>query len=247
MRVPSEISRIGLILLCAAAVWTSGCFSRRTPAPSIGKTVPLRPPVVPPPAGGELLTPPEIPVEASEPPELATIRSVPPRPRVTPPLQRSPDDHPASGTAFFSTVTASTLRLDSFSVSPHILTRGKAGQRVYVASTNYRHRTAGETRGSVEHDPKRPCADRGRNGLFSFFSQLFERSMRFARRAAADDGNLSGSDRSMTVSDLHKIFTNIERRAHAFCDCGSRRTCNYFPTVLKTKSGTRRSRAFGVG
>jgi hypothetical protein len=37
--------------------------------------------------------------------------------------------------------------------------------------------------------------------------------MRFARRAAADDGNLSGSDRSMTVSDLHKIFTNIERHA----------------------------------
>ena len=49
---------------------------------------------------------------------------------------------------------------------------------------------------------------------------------------------LSSSDRSMTVSDLHKIFTNIERHATRIrvLQCGSQRTCNYFPTVLKAKS-----------
>jgi hypothetical protein len=83
--VRNDISKIGFALLCAAVVSTSGCFTRRSPAPSIGKTVTLRPPTVPAPAGGELLAPPDIPVEASEPPELATIRSVPPRPRVAPP------------------------------------------------------------------------------------------------------------------------------------------------------------------
>jgi hypothetical protein len=85
MRLRNDISRTGLALLCAALVWTSGCFTRRTPAPSIGKTVTLRPPIVPAPAGGELLAPPDIPLEASEPPELATTRSVPPRPRVAQP------------------------------------------------------------------------------------------------------------------------------------------------------------------
>jgi hypothetical protein len=85
MRVQNDISRIAFALLCAVVVWTSGCFTRRTPAPPIGKTVTLRPPIVPAPAGGELLAPPDIPVESSEPPELATIRSAPPRPRVAQP------------------------------------------------------------------------------------------------------------------------------------------------------------------
>ena len=85
MRVRTGISRIGLWLLCAVVVWSSGCFTRRTPAPSFGKVVTLHPPSVPAPVGGELLAPPDIPVEASEPPELATVRSVPPRPHVPQP------------------------------------------------------------------------------------------------------------------------------------------------------------------
>jgi len=85
MKVQTGISRMGLALLCAVVVWTNGCFTRRTPAPAFGKTVSLHPPVVPAPVGGELLAPPEIPMEASEAPELATVRSVPPRPRVAQP------------------------------------------------------------------------------------------------------------------------------------------------------------------
>jgi hypothetical protein len=85
MRVGNDISRIALALLCAAVVWTSGCFTRRTPAPSIGKTVVLHPPRVPATATGELPAPPDISVEAGESPELATARSVPARPHVAPP------------------------------------------------------------------------------------------------------------------------------------------------------------------
>ena len=85
MSARGDISRIGLALLCVGVVSTSGCFTRRTPAPSIGKTVSLRPPVVPRAVERDLPAPPEITLETSELPELATIRSVPPRPRVAQP------------------------------------------------------------------------------------------------------------------------------------------------------------------
>ena len=83
MDAARERSKKGLALLCAAVLWTSGCLFRQPPRASIVNKVSLRPPVVPTAVGANLDAPPEIPVEAAALPELVTLRSAPPRPRVT--------------------------------------------------------------------------------------------------------------------------------------------------------------------
>jgi len=83
MSVRSEISSVGLVLLCAGvACTTSGCLTRRAPRPSIGKMVILLPPVPPVATAGDLPTPPEIAFGLPESPELGLVRSVPARPHV---------------------------------------------------------------------------------------------------------------------------------------------------------------------
>lgn len=85
MNTRSDRSRKWLALLCAGVVWTVGCFTKRTPRPSITTMVSLRPPLVPIAARAELNELPEIPAEnVTAPPDLAVMRSAPAKPRVAP-------------------------------------------------------------------------------------------------------------------------------------------------------------------
>jgi hypothetical protein len=79
-------ARKWVLLLCACVVWTSGCFTRRTPAKPYINVIGFAHPVIPPATvEAALEPPPDIPIEGpAAPPQLVTGRSAPTRPRVAP-------------------------------------------------------------------------------------------------------------------------------------------------------------------
>lgn len=91
MDTQTKASRKSLALLCACAVWTSGCFLQRAPArPRIAVTGFAHPVIPPSTAVAELEPPPDLPFEIPPVPPLATSRSMPARPHVAPSAASEP-------------------------------------------------------------------------------------------------------------------------------------------------------------
>ena len=99
MKAQSKTTRKWLVLLCACAAWTSGCFTRRTPARPVIGVIGFAHPVIPAAAtSAELEEPPDIPIDflaVAFP--LVTSRSMPPKPRAA--VVPAPDHAPAEKSA----------------------------------------------------------------------------------------------------------------------------------------------------
>ncbi|MGB7845942.1 MAG: hypothetical protein WBL63_10030 [Candidatus Acidiferrum sp.] len=86
-KAQKEATRKWLVVACACAVWTSGCFiKRRAPARPVVNFVAVVHPMIPPDnVDPSLDPPPDISFDVPQTPaELATSRSAPVRPRVAP-------------------------------------------------------------------------------------------------------------------------------------------------------------------
>ena len=92
MSAGNNRSRMWLALLCVGVVSASGCFTRRPPKATWGRSWALQPPVVQPGMGTALDAPPEFAVDNITEPaaDLAVMRAAPTRPRVAPPPAAEP-------------------------------------------------------------------------------------------------------------------------------------------------------------
>ena len=74
----------GVVWLCIATLWMSGCFTGQPARVSIAQRIRFLPPTVPAPTSADLELPPEITPAIGPLTELVPVRSAPPRPRVAP-------------------------------------------------------------------------------------------------------------------------------------------------------------------
>lgn len=81
----SHASKMWLVPLCVCVVWSSGCFTRRPPAPQLGQVTLAHPLVPTATASTEMEEPPEISLEElALPPHLTPLPAGPAKPHVAP-------------------------------------------------------------------------------------------------------------------------------------------------------------------
>lgn len=82
-----------LLMLCACAVWSYGCSTRRTPTKPVVSFVAVVHPLVPTTMAATLESPPELEVNPLPgPPQIGPIRFQPPKPRVATPAAQEPTE-----------------------------------------------------------------------------------------------------------------------------------------------------------